>query len=66
MGIQSEKSCERENNHNTNNPGEEMESRVQNISSSNFDLEATQLIDRVQKFASGVNPETRLSLCLHL
>ena len=51
VGIQSEKSCEREKNHNTN-PGEEMESRVQNNSSSNFDLEAAQLIDRVQSLAS--------------
>ena len=41
-----------EKSHDTNNPGEEMESRVQNISSSNFDLEATQLIDRVQNLAS--------------
>ena len=52
VGIQSEKSCERGKNHNTNNHGEEMEPRVQNISSSNFDLEATQLIDRVQNLAS--------------
>ena len=54
VGIQSEKSCEREKNHNTN-PGEEMESRVQNNSSSNFDSEANQLIDRVQSLASTYN-----------